>query len=56
MKIKEIAEQAKCSKSRVYQLKNFLNRVPTVEEVVQRKGKRGRPYKYELSEQENKDN
>lgn len=46
MKAKEIAAKAECSVSRVYQLAKILGRLPTVEEVVQRKRKVGRPTKY----------
>jgi hypothetical protein len=45
---KEIAYYARCSADRVYQLRKFLGRMPIVDEVIARKGKRGAPKK-ELS-------
>jgi sugar-specific transcriptional regulator TrmB len=44
---KEIAEKANVTERRVYQLAKKLGRLPTVEEIESRKGKRGRPKKYE---------
>ena len=46
MTVKEIAEMAKVTERRVYQLAKQLGRLPTVEEIEDRKGKRGRPKKY----------
>ena len=46
MKPKEIAKQANCSVSRVYQVAKKIGRLPTVEEIANRKNKRGRPTKY----------
>lgn len=43
---KEIAEKANVTERRVYQLAKKLGRLPTVEEIESRKGKRGRPKKY----------
>jgi sugar-specific transcriptional regulator TrmB len=43
---KEIAEKANVTERRVYQLAKKLGRLPTVEEIELRKGKRGRPQKY----------
>lgn len=47
---KEIAEKANVTERRVYQLAKKLGRLPTVEEIEVRKGKRGRPKKYEWEE------
>lgn len=47
MTIKELAEQANVTERRVYQIAKKLGRTPTLEEVKERKGKRGRPRKYE---------
>ena len=44
---KEIAEKANVTERRVYQLAKKLGRLPTIAEVEERKGKRGRPKKYE---------
>ena len=49
---KEIAEKANVSEARVYQIAKQLGRLPTVEEIEARKGKRGRPKKYEWEEEE----
>lgn len=47
MTIREIAEQAKVSNGTVYRIAKLLNRLPTVEEVVNRKIKKaGRKRKY----------
>lgn len=46
MKPKEIAEKANCSIVWVYKIAKTLGRLPTVEEVLAKKGKRGRPLKY----------
>jgi predicted transcriptional regulator len=46
MTIKELAEKANVTERRVYQLAKKLGRLPTVEEIESRKGKRGRPKKY----------
>lgn len=43
MTVKELAKAANCSINRVYQLAQALGRKPTVEELLQRKGKCGRP-------------
>lgn len=54
MTAKQIAEKAGCSVQRVYQLANQLGRLPTVMEVKDRQGKRGRPNIYKgKEEQEN---
>ena len=49
---KEIAEKANVTERRVYQLAKKLGRLPTVEEIESRKGKRGRPRKYEVKDDE----
>ena len=50
MRAVEIANKANCSLGRVYQLARKLGRLPTVEELNERKNKRGRPpIYYELS-------
>lgn len=46
MTVKELAEEANVTQRRVYQLAKELGRLPTVEELKERKGKRGRPKKY----------
>ena len=51
MKVKEIAEKCNCSVSWVYDLAKRLGRLPTIDEVNQRKGKNGRPIKYKSKEQ-----
>ena len=50
MTVKELAEKADVTARRVYQLAKKLGRLPTVEEIKARKGKRGRPKKYEWEE------
>ena len=47
MTVQELAEKANVTESRVYQLAKILGRLPTLEEIEERKGKRGRPRKYE---------
>lgn len=47
MTVKELAEKAKVSERRVYYLAEKLGRLPTVEEIEERKGKIGRPKKYD---------
>lgn len=54
MTVKELAKKADCSIFRVYQLAQILGRKPTVEELLQRKGKVGRPPKNFVDE-ENKE-
>ena len=46
MTVKELAKKANVTEARVYQLAKKLGRLPTVEEIESRKGKRGRPIKY----------
>ena len=50
MTVKELSEQADVSEWRVYQLARKLGRLPTVDEIMSRKGKRGRPKKYQSEE------
>lgn len=50
MTVKELAEKANVTERRVYQLAKKLGRMPTVSEILERKGKRGRPKKYEWEE------
>ena len=46
MTAKEIAKSANCSLGWVYKLAKKLNRLPTVEEITERRNKKGRPPKY----------
>jgi DNA-directed RNA polymerase sigma subunit (sigma70/sigma32) len=46
MTVQELAEKANVTERRVYQLAKKLGRLPTVAEIEERKGKRGRPQKY----------
>jgi hypothetical protein len=46
MTVIELAHRANVTQRRVYQLAKELGRLPTVEELKERKGKRGRPKKY----------
>lgn len=50
MTVKELAEKANVTERRVYQMAKRLGRLPTLEEIEARKGKRGRPKKYESEE------
>ena len=50
MTVQELAEKANVTERRVYQLAKKLGRLPTVEEIESRKGKRGRPKKYKWEE------
>ena len=43
MSIKELAKICNVSQARVYQLASLLGRVPTQKELLERKGKAGRP-------------
>lgn len=52
MTVQELAEKANVTERRVYQLAKQLGRLPTVEEIESRKGKRGRPKKYKWEESE----
>lgn len=47
MTVQELAKEANVTVRRVYQLAKKLGRLPTVKEIEERKGKRGRPKKYE---------
>jgi predicted transcriptional regulator len=51
MTVKELAEETNVTESRVYQIAKKLGRLPTVAEIEERKGKRGRPKKYEWEEE-----
>ena len=53
MTVQELAEKAKVSESRVYQIAKQLGRLPTIAEIEARKGKKGRPKKYEWEETRN---
>lgn len=46
MTVSEIAKKCNCSKGWIYALRKQLGRLPSVEEVMERKGKHGRPIKY----------
>lgn len=46
MTAKELAKSAGCSTSWVYKLAQKLKRLPTLQELAERKNRRGRPKKY----------
>ena len=46
MTAKEIAEKTGRSVDWIYRLAHKLGRLPTIQEVEERKGKKGRPPKY----------
>lgn len=50
MTVKELAEETNVTERRVYQIAKKLGRLPTVAEIEERKGKRGRPKKYKGEE------
>ena len=50
MTVQELAEEANVTERRVYQIAKQLGRLPTVEEIEERRGKRGRPRKYQWEE------
>ena len=52
MTVQELAEKANVTERRVYQIAKKLGRLPTVEEIEARKGKRGRPKKYKWEEED----
>ena len=52
MTVQELATKANVTERRVYQLAKKLGRLPTVAEIVKRKGKKGRPPKYEREDQQ----
>lgn len=54
MTVKELAKQAKCSQSWVYTLCLELDRLPTIEEIEERKTRRGRPKKWVNMEKKRK--
>lgn len=47
MTVQELAKKSNVTERRVYQLAKKLGRLPTLAEIEERKGKRGRPKKYE---------
>lgn len=47
MTVTELAKITNVSVRRVYQIAKKLGRLPTIEEIEERKGKVGRPKKYE---------
>ena len=51
---KELANKTNVSLARVYQLAKKFNRLPTVEEILEKKGKVGRPAKYKYENDSNK--
>lgn len=54
MTVKEIAEQANVPRWKVYHIRKQIEKVPTVDEVLNYHWKKaGRPIKYELKECEN---
>jgi hypothetical protein len=46
MRVQVLSEKTGVSIGRIYQLARKLNRLPTEEEILERKGKVGRPQKY----------
>lgn len=48
--VKELAKKCKCSTAWIYTLAKRYGRLPTAEEVNERKNKQGRPRKYENDE------
>lgn len=46
MTVEKLAKTCQCSKSWIYKLCKDYGRLPTIEEVKQRKNKCGRPQKY----------
>ena len=46
MTVKELAKITNLTEARIYQFAKKLGRLPTIEEIKSRKGKRGRPKKY----------
>lgn len=53
MTVKELSQKCNVTESRVYQIAKKLGRLPTVEEIESKKGKRGRPPKYITREENN---
>lgn len=51
MTVQELAEQANVTERRVYQMAKKLGRLPTLDEIESRKGKRGRPKKYQTEDE-----
>lgn len=54
MTVQELAKETNVTEARVYQIAKQLGRLPTVEEIESRKGKRGRPKKYKWEEENGK--
>lgn len=52
MTIKDIAQKCNCSTTWVYKVAKQLGRLPTVDDIMERKGKVGRKPKY-YNEKEN---
>ena len=52
MTVQELAEKANVTDRRVYQIAQKLGRLPTVDEIEARKGKRGRPKKYKWEDED----
>lgn len=52
MTVHELAKEANVTERRVYQLAKKLGRLPTVSEIEDRKGKIGRPKKYNWEDNE----
>ncbi|MBR2388282.1 MAG: hypothetical protein IKB02_05885 [Clostridia bacterium] len=50
MTVKELAEKTGRSEAWIYIIAHKLGRLPTVEEVEERKGKKGRPPKYKTED------
>lgn len=50
MTVKELAKECGCTTSWIYSLAKRFGRLPTVEEVNERKGKGGRPPKNYIKE------
>ena len=50
MAVQQLADKTGVSIGRIYQLARRFGRLPTEQEVLERKGKRGKPQKYFLQE------
>lgn len=53
MTAKEVAEKSGLPLWKVYYVANKLGRLPSVDEIVNWKPKRGRPIKWKITEKEN---
>ena len=51
MTVQELAEKTNVTEARVYQIAKKLGRLPTLDEIESRKGKRGRPKKYQTEDE-----